>query len=460
MKSNKYLILLLITLINASSIYGEIISEGSSIRELFYAKNLDRTGFEAKYSFEFLSDNGKDSTLYLNNHYLNFTYGFIDGFNFILKVPFYNRYYKDTNRSQSGLGDTFIALKYNFDNSKYSSFEHSLITSITLPTGNDEANGHFEPSSLSLQKKEYQVMYLADYKKDSFSIHANFSFRTLDNFHLEKDGDMYFSYKFGAIYKIIPILDNNLWVKWEFVTNHSLYSDKLNPRAIDGSQYLALAQNLPYGLTFEAGIISELYKSDALGLRVGLAYSARGNKKEREKKLFEQYGEKINLGLIEFINEDTTKTLRKVSSIVKENCLKSNNILLNYYKNYSNFNLFEEFENRFNTVFKDSLILQGKIVKSGFERGSSFFIPLLINIPKLSYSIDVEILVYDTNNNEMIFNEIISDEASIGQGVKFFNLNSDKKKWFLSASEELKLQRECVDNIAKKILRNLSNKFE
>ena len=461
MKSGKYFALLLIILLVSNLLYGEIISEGSSIRELYYAKNLDRTGFESSYSFEYLK-NKQNSTLYSNNHFINFTYGFIDGFNFILKVPFYKRYYNE-KISQSGLGDTFIALKYNINNSDFSSFEHSFITSISLPTGNDEENSNFS-STLSLKKKEYQIMYLMDYKKDYFSIHTNIAFSTLDNFQLEKHGDMHFSYKFGAIYKLYTILENNLWIKWEFITNHSLYSDENNPREIEGSQYLALSQNLPFGLSFEAGVISELYKSDALGFRVGLSYSAKGDKLEREKKLFEKYGENINLGLIEFLNEDTTKTLGTVSSVVKEDCIKANGILLNYY-NKEQFNLFKNYNKINNTenggvTFQDSLIMQGKIVKSGFERSSFFFIPLFINFPKISYNIDIEVLVYDTNKNKVIFHKTVSDEASIGQGVKFFNLNKDRKNYFLSASEEMKLQKECTNRIAKKVLKNLSSKFE
>ena len=457
MKSSKYLILSILIFSSLNLLNGEIISEGSSIRELFYAKNLDRTGFESSYSFEYLSDK-QDSTFYNNNHFINFTYGFIDGFNFILKVPFYREYY-NSKISQAGLGDTFIALKYNFDNPDFSSFEHSFITSISLPTGNDEENNHFQ-STLSLKKKEYQLMYLVDYKKDYFSIHSNISFRTLDNFQLEKDGDMHFSYKFGAIYKLYTFLNNNLWIKWEFVTNHSIYSDKINPRKIDGSQYLSISQNLPYGLTFETGVISELYDSDAIGFRVGLSYSAKGDKREREKKLFEKYGDTINLGLIEFINEDTTKTLNTISSVVKESCIKSNGIELNYYDN-SKFNLFKNFHKINNSItFQDTLVMQGEIVKSSFERSSFFFVPLLINFPKITYNIDIEVLVFDTGKNEIIFHETVSDEAVIGQGVNFFNLNKDNKKWFLSAFEETKLQKECVEKISKKVLKNLSNKFE
>ena len=455
MKSYKYLVLFLSIILSQVSLNGEIISEGSSIRELFYAKNLNRTGFQSQYSFEYIS-NKQDSTLFFNNHYLNFTYGFIDNFNFVLKVPFYKQYWNKKN-VQQGLGDTFIALKYNFDNTEFSNFEHGIITSISLPTGNDQINNSFQ-NGLSLMKKEYQLMYLVDYRKDSFSIHANFGYKTLDHFQLEVEGDMSFSYKFGALYRLFSQNDNNLWIKWEFTTTHSLCD---YTKYISGSQFLSLSQDLALGLSFDAGVISELYRSNAIGYRVGLSYSTKGNEKEREKKLFEKYGENINLGLIEFLNEDTTKTLLKISDEIKENCLKSNRISLTYYDK-SKLNLFKNITtyNSENYLSPDTLIMQGNIVKSGFKRGSFFFIPLLINFPKISYNIDIEILVYDTNQKKFIFDRTVSDEASIGKGVKFFNLRKDDKRWFLTASEENRLKKESVNNIVDKVLENLSNKFE
>jgi len=325
---------------------------------------------------------------------------------------------------------------------------------ISLPTGYDQDNEYID-KRFSYRKKGYEVMGLADYSKDYFSIHANLGFFSLDNFEIESKEDMSFTYRLGAKYRLLNKFDRNFWLKWEFETSHAMLD---YPEHIEGSNYLGFSADVWRELSLEAGVVSELYQRKGLGFRVGLSYSGRGSTRVREKKIFEKYGDSLRVGLIEFENENAAKTYAKISSEIASKCLQADNIsIINYTMGTDDL-----FGGGLESLrrYGDNLVLTGRVVKSGFERDSYFFLPGIVNLPKISYVISVEVTVVDIKNKRKIFAEIVTEEQSFSQGLQLFRLRRDDKKHYLSASEEYKLIRDCRKGIAAKILRQLSSRFD
>ena len=432
------------------TLQAELITEGVGVRKLLNAKSINRSGYYASYGFEYI-DSRNDSTDTSMGHFLFFQYGIIDGLDAIFKLPYYH--YEMGQHSLYGFGDTFVGLKFNPEVEE-NDFTYSFATIVSLPTGYDQKNRYIS-KHLSYRKKGYELLFLVDYSKDYFSIHGNLGFFTLDNFELEKEEDMNFYYRLGAKYRLLRKYNRNLWLKWEFETTHALLQ---YPEYIDGSNYLGLSADLLEELSFDAGFISELYEKNGLGFRIGLNYSGRGSTRVREKKIFEKYGDSLKVGFIEFENENTSKTFTTVSSEINDKCLKADNInIINY-----NMEIEDLFRGGIESLKKygDNLVLTGKIIKSGFERKSYFFLPGVVNLPKISYVISIEVVVVDIKNGRKIFNKVITEEQSFSRGIKFFRLRKDDKKDYLSVREENELIRECRKEIADKILRQLSSRFD
>jgi len=446
--TKKYIILLILSVVFC--LQAELISEGIGVRRLLNAKSIERSGYYASYGYEYV-DNRFDSTDTSVGHYLLFQYGIIDGFDAIFKLPYYQ--YSMGQNSLYGFGDVAAGLKFNPDNDE-GSFSYAFAAMISLPTGYDQASKYYN-KRFSYRKKGYQLIGLVDYSKDYFSIHANLGFFTLDNFEKKHRDDMSFSYSFGAKYRLAKRYNRSFWLKWEFETTHALFN---YPDYIEGSNYLGCSVDIWRELSFDAGLVSDLYERNGIGFRVGLSYSGRGSTRVREKKIFEKYGDSLKVGLIEFENENTTKTYETISSELANKCLQADNInIINYTMGTGDL-----YKGGLESLkrYGDNLVVTGRIVKSGLERDSYLYVPGIVNLPKISYVISIEVTVVDIKSKRKVFAEIVTEETSSSQGVQLFRLRKDDKKSYLSASEEYELIRECRKGITAKILRQLSSRFD
>lgn len=429
----------------------EIISGGTGIQKLIFARSVERAGVYLGLNGQAVFSDSSDTDI---RSKFNLHYGVETGFDVIFDVPI-RRFEKDT-LSYTGFGDISLGVKYNFgfENSK---FKNSILAKVSLPTGYQPEEKEYK-NIFTTGKKSFELGYLFDYGVDELSIHGNFSFETLDNFKLDAKEDMSINYAIGVKYRPLTFYDRSFWLKWEFETTNYLFE---YPDYIRGSNYLGAATDIYRGLSANVAWISDLYDEKSDRIELGFSYSMKGSKRIREKKLLEQYDDIVKVGIIEFENENINKTYDKVSDKLYENFQKIDNVKIST-PTTGDISLFENREKNIanlNRLGKD-IIIQGRIIRSEFVRSSRFYLPLLINIPQIGYEIEVEVMVVDANQNRVMYRDVLSAEETLAGGVQLFRYSKDDKKYHLTASEEYELVRKCVDKLALVIITELSSRIE
>lgn len=439
-----------------SILYGEIISEGLGINRLVFAKGVEKGGLI--FSMSGIAGDVKNfesDSLDMTGE-VKFSYGVNRNFDIGMEIPFSQINSMDSI-SYSGFGDIGLWCKYNFD-FDIEDFDQSIFARLYVPTGYSDPEDNIIRSRFTRDKKVYELGYMLDWGNSDVSAHLNTIFSTLDDFQNDVPSKMAFKYAVGLKYKLLEFLRNKIYVKWEFETTNWLYDF---PNYIDGSTYAGISTDLFWGFGLEAGYYSDLYEKSDGYLKGTLIYSVRGSKTERPKKLLEKYSSDVKIDVIEFINENSDKTVKTITEEVADQLSSLDPINfrvldipdISLYKNRKAVAEMLKMQNR-------DLAIHGRIISSKPTVESSFWIPYIMDVPKKGYEIEMEFMVVDIQSGEVVHqNKIKNFEGSDAETV-YFRYQADPVKIQSSEIELNESIEKCRRGLAEKLLKEISGRVD
>lgn len=448
----KIWLILLVT----TSAFSEIISDGVGIDKLKYGRSVNRGGYYLGYGFNMgdLQNMSSDTIDY--SHRVDFTYGIADGIDISFSLPFHS-FIRGSLNKYNGFGDIALGAKYNFISSG-SDFNHSIFGELTLPTGYSESDSAGITELFTISKKGYEVGYLLDWGKDIFSIHLNLSYFTKDNFVNDNLYDMGFKYGIGAKYRAFQFFERNIFLKWSFNTTNWLYEA---PNYIDGSTYAGASIDIFAGLNCEVGYSSLLYDKSGSKLHLSLSYSDFGSKRAKVIKPMDNYPPKVKVDLIKFENEDSLKTDREITEEVAKK-LDSLDEIDYRVLDIDGIDIFENREGSTELLNQQErdIAIQGRVKSSKFIKSSLFWIPFVIDVPRVGYHIVIEFIAVDLKSGKIVYKDEIESTAYRYNRNVYLRYEANSAVNRISISEESLLKDEARTKIANALLKEIYSKVD
>ncbi len=439
----RYLTILII--LTNTVLFGEIISEGIGLRYTKFASSLKKQGYYINLDYENLFLRSKDSTMadYFNRTSLSFDYGLLENLDMHFAIP-YSSFFKP---SKAGFNDLTLGLKYSLAQ-KNLGLTHALSLALIIPSGR---NNYL----FSYKRKVFDGTYLLDYRKEDLGLHFNLGLTLNDHFKVDNEYDSGFYYRLGFDYLFYNYQKKNFRTLFEFETLHSMHE---YPDHIKGSIFGGFKADIYQGLAGKMGYIKELYDSDYQGFMLNLSYSHQGFMVKETKKLFENYRNPLKIGVIQLENDDTLKIREKVTDKLVAH-LKDIDSLKISDLDYQKFYQMEAKDSLLTAFYqKNNLILYGKINSQKFKQSSAFYLPPLISLPEMNYEVKATIFIYDSKKNKLVYHEDIEGRESILGSASFLTFERFDELWILNSIEKRELMRKAKINLAKNLLKKITNK--